>query len=76
VILMPHAYLMQKTGKQWIDPKKPVVAINKAEALDWIAFYQKLGDKRVVVPLQLRLSTSGPEATIAINEKNKTLSEG
>jgi oligogalacturonide transport system substrate-binding protein len=62
VILMSHAYLMQKTGKQWIDPKKPVVAISKAEALDWIAFYQKLSAANAVVPHKTRLSIAGPEA--------------
>jgi oligogalacturonide transport system substrate-binding protein len=62
VILMAHAYELQKSGKQWINPASPVVAWSKAEALDFIKFYKKLTETRAVVPLQLRLSTAGPEA--------------
>jgi oligogalacturonide transport system substrate-binding protein len=62
VILMTHAYMMQKTGKQWIDPKKPVVAFNKQDILDWIAIYKKLTDTHAVVPHQVRMSIAGPDA--------------
>lgn len=62
VILMSHAWLMQKTGKQWIDPKQPVVGITKAEALEWIKFHKSLTTAHVVVPHQIRLSIGGPEA--------------
>jgi oligogalacturonide transport system substrate-binding protein len=62
VILMAHAYEFQKTGKQWIDPNSPKIAWTKAECLDFVKFYKKLTESRAVVPLQLRLSTSGPEA--------------
>jgi oligogalacturonide transport system substrate-binding protein len=62
VILMAHAYMMQKTGKQWIDPKQPKVAFNRAEALEFVKIYKKLAETHVVTPLQYRLSVSGPEA--------------
>jgi oligogalacturonide transport system substrate-binding protein len=62
VIMIAHAYMYQKTGKQWIDPSAPVVAYSKAETLEFIQFYKKLAETHVVVPLQARLSISGPEA--------------
>jgi oligogalacturonide transport system substrate-binding protein len=62
VILMAHAYIYQKTGKPWLDPNTPKVALNKAECLEFVQFYKKLADTRAVTPLQLRISTSGPEA--------------
>jgi oligogalacturonide transport system substrate-binding protein len=62
VILMAHAYIYQKTGKPWIDPNTPKVALTKAQALEFVQFYKKLTSTRAVTPLQLRLSTAGPEA--------------
>lgn len=62
VIMIAHAYMYQKTGKQWIDPSKSSIAYTKAEALEFVQFYKKLASSHVVVPLQLRLSISGPEA--------------
>jgi oligogalacturonide transport system substrate-binding protein len=62
VILMTHAYMMQKTGRQWIDPKQPVVAFNKQDILDWIAIYKKMTDTHAVVPHQVRMSIAGPDA--------------
>jgi oligogalacturonide transport system substrate-binding protein len=62
VILMAHAYIMQKYNKQWIDPKTSKVALNRAEALDFIAFYKKISATHSVIPLQMRLSIAGPEA--------------
>jgi oligogalacturonide transport system substrate-binding protein len=62
VFLMSHAYLMQKTGKQWIDPNTDTVILTKAEALDWVKFYKKLSETRAVVPHKLRLSIAPPEA--------------
>jgi oligogalacturonide transport system substrate-binding protein len=62
VILMAHAYIYQKTGKPWIDPNTPKVALTKAQALEFVQFYKKLTETRAVTPLQLRLSTAGPEA--------------
>lgn len=62
VILMAHAYLMQKYNKQWIDPNTPRVAVNRAEALDFVKFYKKFTETHSVIPLQTRLSIAGPEA--------------
>jgi oligogalacturonide transport system substrate-binding protein len=62
VILMAHAYLMQKYNKQWIDPNSPKVAISKAEALDFVRFYKRFTESHAVIPLKTRLSIAGPEA--------------
>jgi oligogalacturonide transport system substrate-binding protein len=61
---LAHAYILQKTGKPWIDPATPKVALNKEEVLEFIRFYKKLAASRAVVPLQLRLSTAGPETPL------------
>jgi oligogalacturonide transport system substrate-binding protein len=69
VILMAHAYIYQKTGKPWIDPKTPKVALTKAEALEFVNFYKKLVDMHSVVPLQRRLSASAPETPTEQNQE-------
>jgi oligogalacturonide transport system substrate-binding protein len=62
VILMAHAYIMQKYNKQWIDPKTSKVALNRSEALDFVRFYKKISETHSVIPLKMRLSIAGPEA--------------
>jgi oligogalacturonide transport system substrate-binding protein len=62
VILMAHAYIMQKYNKQWIDPKILKVSLNRTEALDFIRIYKKMSETHSVIPLKMRLSIAGPEA--------------
>jgi oligogalacturonide transport system substrate-binding protein len=68
VILMTHAYMFQKTGKQWIDPNKPQVAFTKSEALEWIAVYKKMTETKAVIPNATRMSISGPEAPTELQQ--------
>lgn len=64
VILMSHAYIYQKTGKQYIDPKQPRVALTQAEAMEWVSFYKKLTDNHIVVPWKQRLTLGGEEKPV------------
>jgi oligogalacturonide transport system substrate-binding protein len=61
---LAHAYIYQKTGKPWIDPATPRVALSKEETMEFVRFYKKLASSHAVVPLQLRLSTAGPETPL------------
>lgn len=41
-VLMSHAYIFQKTGKQWIDPNQPKVALSEAEVLEWVKVFNRM----------------------------------
>lgn len=60
-MMMAHAYIYQKTGKQYIDPKQPKVALTPAQAQEWVAFYRKLEENHVVMPWKTRLTLGGEE---------------
>jgi oligogalacturonide transport system substrate-binding protein len=62
VILMAHAYMLQKTGRQWIDPKKSDISYTRQDALDFIQVFRRLTETRAAVSFQERLSSAGPEA--------------
>lgn len=61
IINLAQTYMLQKTGKYWIDPKQPKVAYTKAEALEFVKIYKKFSSMHVVVPLDLRWSFAAPE---------------
>lgn len=63
VILMSHAWIFQKTGKQYIDPKQAKVALTVPEALEWVRFYKKLSSSHAVVPLKERVSVAADNPT-------------
>lgn len=69
VINIAQTYMIQKTGKFWIDPKTPKVAFTDAETLEFIKIYKKLSETRAVVPLQARLSVAPPDTPVEqVNE--------
>jgi oligogalacturonide transport system substrate-binding protein len=61
VINLSQSYMLQKTGKFWIDPKTPRVAYTKAEALEFVKIYKKFTQSHVVIPLDQRLSLATQE---------------
>lgn len=56
---MVHTYIFQKTGKQFIDPKKPEVGLSLDEIKEWVGFYRKMVDTHFAVPFPLRAAKGG-----------------
>nr|WP_316639484.1 ABC transporter substrate-binding protein [uncultured Roseateles sp.] len=61
MILLSQAYVQQKYGTPYVDPKLPQVAMTPAAALEWVQIYKKLIDGHVATPLKLRASLGGAE---------------
>jgi len=61
MILLSQAYVQQKYGTPYVDPKLPQVAMSPAAALEWVQIYKKLVDGHVATPLKLRASLGGAE---------------
>ncbi len=59
IIYITHAYILQKTGKQYLNPDKPEVALTKDELMEWLGFYRKLIDNGVLMDPQQRASIGG-----------------
>jgi oligogalacturonide transport system substrate-binding protein len=64
LILLSHAYAYQKHGTPFIDPKTGKVAMSAAALREWVAFYKRLQDEKVVTPLPYRASLGGAEKPI------------
>jgi oligogalacturonide transport system substrate-binding protein len=64
LILMAHTYLVQKTGKHWIDPRTHHVLLNKAEALEFVNIFKRLTLSHAAVPLKLRLKAGASETPV------------
>ena len=58
-ILVSHAYIQQKTGKPWIYPNQPKVALTEAEALDWVKFFNSLETSGATSSQEYRVSSGG-----------------
>lgn len=54
--LMAHAYIFQKTGKQWIDPNQPRVALTEAETLEWVKFFNRMVNDHASPTQQYRVA--------------------
>jgi oligogalacturonide transport system substrate-binding protein len=61
MILLSQAYVQQKYGTPYVDPKQPRVAMSPVAALEWVQFYKKLIAEHVATPLPLRASLGGAE---------------
>ncbi|MBT9504478.1 MAG: carbohydrate ABC transporter substrate-binding protein [Burkholderiaceae bacterium] len=61
MMLLAQAYVQQKYGTPYVDPKLPQVAMSPAAALEWVQIYKKLIDGHVATPLKLRASLGGAE---------------
>ena len=59
VIYLTHAYIFQKTGKQYMDPAKPEVALSKEELMDWLGLYRRLLDSGAVMNPEQRAAIGG-----------------
>lgn len=57
--MVAMAYITQKTGKQWIDPVQPRVALSEAEALEWIRCFNRMATSHVSPVRQGRLESGG-----------------
>lgn len=55
-VLVSHAYIAQKTGKQWIDPNQPRVALSEAETLEWVKFFNRISNEHVSPTQQQRVA--------------------
>lgn len=58
-IYLTHAYIFQKTGKQFLDPEKAEVALTREELADWLGYYKRLIDSGTVMSPQDRASIGG-----------------
>ncbi len=61
MILLSQAYVHQKHGTAYLDPKQPRVAMSPAAALEWVQTYKRLVDGHTATPLPLRASLGGAE---------------
>lgn len=61
-ILISHAYIQQKTGKPWIYPNQPKVALTEAEALDWVKFFNSMVTTGASPTQQYRVSSGGGDS--------------
>ncbi|MDN3921283.1 ABC transporter substrate-binding protein [Roseateles violae] len=61
MILLSQAYVQQKYGTAYVDPKEARVAMSPAAALEWVQTYRKLIVNHVATPLPLRASLGGAE---------------
>ena len=59
MVYLTHAYIFQKTGKQYIWPDKPEVALTREELMDWLNCYKKMVESGTVMSLQDRVSIGG-----------------
>lgn len=60
--MVAMAYITQKTGKQWIDPVQPRVALSEEEALEWIRCFNLMATSHVSPVRQVRLGAGGVSA--------------
>lgn len=58
-IYLTHAYIFQKTGKQFLDPEKPEVALSREELIEWLNCYKSLLDSGAVMTPEQRTSIGG-----------------
>jgi oligogalacturonide transport system substrate-binding protein len=61
MMLLSQAYVQQKYGTPYVDPKQPRVAMSQAAALEWVKTYRRLITEHVATPLPLRASLGGAE---------------
>lgn len=61
MMLLAQAYVQQKYGTPYVDPKAPRVAMSPAAALEWVQVYRRLIDGHVATPLPLRASLGGAD---------------
>ena len=61
MILMSHAYVYQKYGTPYIDPKTGKIGMSLAALKDWVTIYKRFQDEKVATPLPLRASLGGAE---------------
>ena len=61
MILLAQAWVQQKHGTAFVDPKTPRVAMSLAAAEDWVRIYRQLVDTHVATPLPLRASLGGAD---------------
>jgi len=70
-IYMTHAYIFQKTGKQFLDPEKPEVALTRDELVEWTRFHQQLMSSKTYPDLPYRSSVAGGDT----RKQNQELEE-
>jgi oligogalacturonide transport system substrate-binding protein len=61
MMLLAQAWVQQKYGTPYVDPKQPRVAMSPVAALEWVQVYKRLIDAHVATPLPLRASLGGAE---------------
>jgi oligogalacturonide transport system substrate-binding protein len=61
MILVSHAYIMQKYGTPYVSPTSAKVAMSEAAAVEWVQMYKKLVSNNVAVPLPTRAALGGAE---------------
>lgn len=61
MLLLALAQVQQRTGKGYLHPDEPRVAMGVSEATEWVRLYRRLVDEEVATPLPLRASLGGAE---------------
>ena len=68
IVLMTHSYIFQKTGKQYLWPDKPEVALTRDELADWMRLYKSLVDAKSLTNLSTRASIGGGDTQRGVHE--------
>lgn len=59
MLLLAHAWVMQKHGTPYVHPTEPRVAMSAQALLDWVQVYRRLGDTHTCTPVPYRASLGG-----------------
>ena len=54
VFFQSHAYIIQKTGRQYLNPNEPKVDLTHAELMEWLNWYRLMIDNHVIATPEKR----------------------
>lgn len=59
VVYFTHAYIFQKTGRQYLWPDRNEVALSREELMDWLEIYRRMVDSGTLMSLEGRTAIGG-----------------
>lgn len=59
IIYLSHAYILQKTGKQFLNPNAPEVALDHGELVEWLNWYRDMLANHVLMNPEQRVAIGG-----------------
>ncbi len=59
IVYLGHAYILQKTGKQFLNPNAPEVALTQEELMQWLQWYKDMIANHVLMNPEQRVAIGG-----------------